>query len=47
MKFRIRIDDKLIHRTDNLKEALKVVAELFRKGHTEVFLDGGKLGKWR
>ena len=38
---------KIIHETNKLAEALHVVGKLFRKGHTDVYLSGGRLGRWR
>ena len=45
-KYHIKIKNKVVHRTDNMKEALKIVGKIFRDGHEEVSLHGGKLGKW-
>ena len=46
-KYHIKIKDKVVHRTDNMKEALKIIGKIFRDGHEEVSLHGGKLGRWR
>ena len=46
-KYHIKIKDKVVHKTDNMKEALKIIGKIFRDGHEEVFLYGGKLGRWR
>ena len=46
-KFHIKIKDKVVHRTDNMKEALQVVGQIFRKGHEDVSFHGGRIGKWR
>ena len=45
--FHIKVKEKLVHKTDNMKEALSVVSQLFKKNQTEVYLHGGKLGRWR
>jgi hypothetical protein len=45
-KYHIKIKDKVVHRTDNVKEAIKVTAVAFRDGYEEVSLHGGRLGKW-
>ena len=45
-KYHIKIKDKVVHRTDNMKEALKITAKIFRDGHEEVSFHGGRLGKW-
>ena len=46
-KYHIKIKNKVVHRTDNMKKALQVVVQIFRKGHEDVSLYGGKIGKWR
>ena len=46
-KYHIKIKNKVVHKTDNMKEALKIVGQIFRDGHEEVSLYGGKIGKWR
>ena len=46
-KYHIKIKDKVVHKTDNMKEALKIGGKIFRDGHEEVALYGGRLGKWR
>ena len=46
-KYHIKVKDKVVHKTDNMKEALKIVGKIFRDGHEEVALHGGKLGRWR
>ena len=45
-KYHIKIKDEIVRRTDSKKEALKVVGKIFRDGHEEVSLYGGRLGKW-
>ena len=46
MKYYIKIKDEIVHKTDNKKEALRIIAKIFRDGHEEVSLHGGRLGKW-
>ena len=46
MKYYIKIRDKVVHKTTDKKEALRVIAKIFHDGHGEVSLYGGKLGKW-
>ena len=45
-KYHIKIKNKVVHRTDEKKKALQVIAKIFRDGHGEVSLHGGRLGKW-
>ena len=45
-KYHIKVKDRVVHRTDNIKEAMKVTAATFRDGQEEVSLHGGRLGKW-
>jgi|TARA_Y100000389_G_C17319562_1_gene442305 hypothetical protein len=46
MKYYIKIKDKVVHKTDNKKEALRIIAKIFRDGHEEVSLHGGRIGSW-
>ena len=46
-KYHIKIKDKVVYRTDDMKKVLQVIAKIFRDGHGEVSLHGGRLGKWR
>ena len=46
MIYYIKIKDEVVHRTNDFKEALKIVAKIFRDGHEEVYLHGGRIGKW-
>ena len=46
-KYHIKIKNKVVHRTDNMKKALQVVSQIFHDGHEEVSLHGGRIGKWR
>ena len=45
-KYHIKIKDKVVHKTDEKKKALQVITKIFRDGHGEVSLHGGRLGKW-
>ena len=42
----IKIKDEVVHKTDSMKKALKIVTKIFRDGHKEVYLHGGRIGKW-
>ena len=42
----IKIKDEVGHKTDSMKKALKNVTKIFRDGHKEVNLHGGRIGKW-
>ena len=33
--------------SNNIKEAFKVIKDIFRKGHEDVYLYGGRIGSWR
>ena len=46
-KYHIKIKDKVVHRTDDMKKALRVISQVFRDGHGEVSFHGGRIGKWR
>ena len=46
MKYSIKIREKLVHKTDDLQQALKIIVQIFHDGHNDVYLIGGKLGNW-
>ena len=46
-KFHIKIKNKVVHRSDDMKKALRVIGQIFRNGHGEVSLHGGRIGNWR
>ena len=45
-RYKIMIGRKVVYRTNDLKNALKTISQIFRDGHTDVYLYGGKLGSW-
>ena len=47
MKYYIKIKDEVVHITKDKKKALKVISKIFKDGHEDVYLSGGRLGKWR
>ena len=46
MKYTIRVKQDTVHKTDDFKQALKAIASLFQKGHSDIYLYGGRLGSW-
>ena len=46
MKYLIKIGEKLVYKTDDLQQALKIIVQIFHDGHNDVYLIGGKLGSW-
>ena len=44
---KIKIKNEVVHKTDNMKEALRIIGKIFRDGHENVSLHGGRIGKWR
>ena len=42
----IKIKDKVVYKTNNMKDALRTIAKIFRDGHEDVYLSGGRIGKW-
>ena len=45
-RYKIMIGRKVVHKTNDLKNALKTISQIFRGGHTDVYLYGGKFGSW-
>lgn len=46
MTYYIKIKDEIVHKTSSPKEALKIISKIFRDGHEEVYLHGGRIGTW-
>ena len=46
MKYLIKIGEKLVYKTDDLQQALKIIVQIFHEGHNNVYMIGGKLGNW-
>ena len=47
MKFvHVRVNDKCVARCHNMKDALKIVGSLFKKGHSDIYVYGGSISKW-
>ena len=47
MLYTVKIGQKTVFKTNKLKDALKVISDIIRKGHEDVYLHGGRLGSWR
>ena len=45
-RYKIIIGTEVVHRTNDLQNALKTISKIFNDGHTDVYLHGGKLGYW-
>ena len=43
----IKIKQKIVFKTNNIKEALHTIGKIFKDGHDDVSLHGGKIGRWR
>ena len=43
----IKVNDKIVHKTQNKKGAFSAIKQLFARGQKEVFMYGGKIGSWR
>ena len=46
MKYYVMIGDKPYYRTNDKQQALAAVTKVFNKGHEDVYLHGGRIGKW-
>ncbi len=44
--YKILIGTEVVHRTNDLQDALKTISKIFHDGHADVYLYGGKLGSW-
>ena len=45
-RYKIMIGREVVHRTNDLKNALNTISKIFNDGHTDVYLYGRKLGSW-
>lgn len=43
----VYLKGKLVAKGTNMKKILNYVSRLFKDGHTEIIVSGGKIGKWR
>ena len=46
MKYIIKVKQDTVYETNDLKKALSIITNLFKKGHADIYLYGGKLGSW-
>jgi hypothetical protein len=46
MRYQVKIGDKPYFRTNDKQQALAAVAKVLNKGHGDVYLHGGRIGKW-
>jgi len=46
MRYQVTIGDKPYFRTNDKQQALAAVVKVCNKGHENVFLHGGRIGKW-
>tara|TARA_Y100000389_G_C17223964_1_gene394712 strand:- start:327 stop:476 length:150 start_codon:yes stop_codon:yes gene_type:complete len=46
MRYQVKIGDKPYFRTNDKQSALAAVSKLFNKGHEDIYLHGGRIGKW-
>lgn len=43
----IKVNNKVVHKTQNKKEAFNAIKQLFARGQKEIYMCGGKIGSWR
>ena len=41
----VKVKTTTVYRTDSMAEALRVVGKLFKKGQSDIYLNGGRIGK--
>ncbi len=47
MKIYVYLNGKIVGKGKDVKACLKHVSKLFKEGHTDVVLSGGRIGRWR
>ena len=45
-KFHIKIKNQVVYKTNDKKKALQIISKIFRDGHEDIYLHGGRMGKW-
>jgi len=45
--YKIYIKNEVVLRTKDKKKALKVLSKIFKDGHSDVYLYGGRIGSWQ
>ena len=47
MKTIVYLNGEVMARGTNMKKILNYVGKLFKQGHTDITVSGGKIGSWR
>ena len=47
MKIYVYLNGKIVGKGKDVKACLKHVSKLFKEGHNDVVLSGGRIGRWR
>ena len=47
MNIRVYHKDEVIAKGTNMKKILNYVGKMFKQGHTDIVLSGGRIGRWR
>ena len=47
MKITEYLNGEIVARGTNMKKILNHVGKLFKQGHTDIIISGGKIGSWR
>ncbi len=47
MKIYVKVRGNVIGQGKNVQSCLGYIAKLFREGHTDINVSGGRIGSWR
>ena len=47
MKVYVKLNGKIVGKGENIKSVLKHVAKMFREGHSDINVSGGRIGRWQ
>ena len=47
MKIYVKMNGETIGKGKDIKSVLKHVAKLFKEGHSDIIVSGGKIGRWK
>ena len=47
VKIYVYLNGKIVGKGETMKACLKHITKLFKEGHTNIVVSGGKIGAWR
>ena len=47
MKVYVKLNGKIVGKGKDIKSVFKHVAKMFREGHSDISVSGGRIGRWQ